>query len=63
MTECGAPSNNGLVFEDLLVAKLQRRSLTWGHGLGMAKHKAFRIATDVKGHFCDPQSPWRTSRD
>jgi IS30 family transposase len=36
-----------------------RRSLTWGRGLEMAKHKEFTEATDVKVYFCDPQSPWQ----
>jgi IS30 family transposase len=25
----------------------------------MAKHQNFTVATDVKVHFCDPQSPWQ----
>ena len=41
-----------------LPAKL-RNSLTGDRGLEMAAHKAFSIATDVKGYFCDPQSPWQ----
>ena len=36
-----------------------KRSLTWDRGLEMAKHKDFTVATDVKVHFCDPQSPWQ----
>ena len=25
----------------------------------MAKHKSFRVDTNVKVYFCDPQSPWQ----
>jgi IS30 family transposase len=25
----------------------------------MADHKRFRLATDIKVYFCDPQSPWQ----
>jgi IS30 family transposase len=25
----------------------------------MAKHKDFKVATDVKVYFCDPQRPWQ----
>jgi IS30 family transposase len=34
-----------------------RRSLTWDRGLEMAQHKSFRVDTEVKVYFCDPQSP------
>src|SRR5258707_5851356 len=36
-----------------------QRSLTWYHGLEMAKHKSFTVATNVKVYFCDPRSPWQ----
>lgn len=36
-----------------------RRSLTWDRGLEMARHKEFRLATDVDVYFCDPRSPWQ----
>ncbi len=36
-----------------------KRWLTWDRRLEMAKHKDFRLATDVQVYFCDPQSPWQ----
>jgi IS30 family transposase len=36
-----------------------RRSLTRDRGLEMAQHKSLTVATNVKVHFCDPQSPWQ----
>jgi IS30 family transposase len=36
-----------------------KRTLTWDHGLEMASHKDFTVATNVKVYFCDPQSPWQ----
>ena len=36
-----------------------RRSLTWDRGTEMARHKEFRVATNVEVYFCDPQSPWQ----
>jgi IS30 family transposase len=35
-----------------------RRSLT-DRGLGMARHKTFTVATNVKVYFCDPHSSWQ----
>ena len=34
-------------------------SLTWDRGTEFASHKRFTVATNVKVHFCDPQSPWQ----
>lgn len=36
-----------------------RNSLTWDRGTEMAKHKEFKVATNVEVYFCDPQSPWQ----
>jgi IS30 family transposase len=36
-----------------------RRSLTWDRGLEIAKHKDFKVATDVQVYFWDSQSPWQ----
>ena len=36
-----------------------RKSLTWDRGLEMARHKDFRVATDMDVYFCDPRSPWQ----
>jgi len=35
------------------------KSLTWDRGTELAAHRAFTVATDVRVHFCDPQSPWQ----
>ncbi len=35
------------------------KSLTWDRGKEMADHKRFRLDTDIKVYFCDPQSPWQ----
>jgi IS30 family transposase len=35
------------------------KSLTWDRGKEMADHKRFTLDTDIKVHFCDPQSPWQ----
>jgi transposase, IS30 family len=36
-----------------------RGSLTWDQGAEMARHKQFRLATDMAVYFCDPASPWQ----
>ena len=35
------------------------KSLTWDRGKEMADHERFRLDTDIKVYFCDPQSPWQ----
>ena len=35
------------------------KSLTWDRGKEMADHQRFTMATDIKVHCCDPQSPWQ----
>lgn len=35
------------------------KSLTWDRGHGMAAHRTFTLATDIKVYFCDPQNPWQ----
>ncbi len=35
------------------------KSLTWDRGKEMADHKRFRLDTNIKVYFCDPQSPWQ----
>lgn len=35
------------------------KSLTWDRGSELASHKRFKLETDIKVYFCDPQSPWQ----
>ncbi len=35
------------------------RSLTWGRGSEIAKHKAFTLAADIDVFLCEPHSPWQ----
>jgi len=35
------------------------KSLAWDRGNELADHQRFTLATDIKVHFCDPQSPWQ----
>jgi IS30 family transposase len=35
------------------------KTLTWDRGKDMAAHARFRLATDIKVYFCDPQNPWQ----
>ena len=59
------PSKDTATVVDALTRQVRRlpaslrRSLTWGRGLEMAKHKTFTVATKVNVYFCDPQSPWQ----
>jgi transposase, IS30 family len=36
-----------------------RRSLTWDQGAEMSEHRSFRMATDMRVYFCDPDAPWQ----
>lgn len=35
------------------------KSLTWDRGKELADHKRFKLATDIRVYFCDPQNPWQ----